>query len=70
VLQPTAGPPPDWFPDFLRYMAQMRLNADGEQEALKPLDWLALQERLRAVLHANVGSNTPYVRILRKHVEQ
>jgi WD40 repeat protein len=46
ALTPKAGPPPDWFPDFLRYMAQMRLNPDGALETLKAADWFALRERL------------------------
>ena len=70
IFPPTAGPPPKWFPDFLRYMAQMRLNSDGELETLKPADWLALQERLRAVLHASAGQDTPYLRLLRQWVRE
>jgi serine/threonine protein kinase len=68
ALPKSAGPPPEWFPDFLRYMAQMRLNSDGELETLKPADWLALRERLRGVLRANANAETPYLRILRKYV--
>ena len=70
VLPPTFGPPPEWFPDFLRYMAQMRLNEDGELETLKAADWLALREKLRAVLHASANADTPYLRILRKYVRE
>ena len=47
ILPPTAGPPPAWFADFLRYMAQMRLNSDGELETLKP-DGLARAARANA----------------------
>jgi dipeptidyl aminopeptidase/acylaminoacyl peptidase len=68
VLPPGAGPPPEWFPDFLRYMAQMRLNSDGEFETLKPDDWLALRERMRAVRRGSAALDTPYLRILRRHV--
>ena len=66
----TAGPPPAWFADFLRYMAQMRLNSDGELETLKTDDWLALRERLRAVRRASAGQDTPYLRILRRYVPE
>ena len=38
MLLKSAGPPPEWFPDFLRYLAQMRLNPDGELETLKTAD--------------------------------
>ncbi len=48
-------PPRHSFPDFLRYMPQMRLNSDGELEPLKPDDWRALQERMRAVRRACGG---------------
>ena len=51
-------------------MAQMRLNSDGELEALEPADWLALRERLRGVLRASAGQDTPYLRILRKYVRE
>ena len=70
ILLPTAGPPPEWFPDFLRYMAQMRLNTDGELETLKADDWLALRERMRAVRRAGAGQDTPYLRILRRFVPE
>ena len=70
VLPPSAGPPPEWFPDFLRYLAQMRLNSDGELETLKAEDWLALRERLRAVRRASAGTDTPYLAILRKYVRE
>jgi len=46
VLGTKAGPPPDWFTGFLRYMAQMRLTPDGALETLKAADWFTLRERL------------------------
>ena len=58
------------FPDFLRYLAQMRLNPDGELETLQAADWLALREKLRAVLRASANADTPYLRILRKYVRE
>ena len=70
LLPPSAGSPPDWFPDFLRYLAQMRLNSDGELETLKPGDWLALRERMRAVRRAGARQDTPYLRILRPFVPE
>ena len=65
-----AGPPPDRFPDFLRCLAQMRLNSDGQMETLKPDDWRALRARLRAVRRASAGQDTPYLRILRRFVSE
>jgi WD40 repeat protein len=70
VLPKDPGPLPEWFPDFLRYMAQMRLNPDGELETLKAADWLALRERLRAVRRASASTDTPYLRLLRKYVRE
>ncbi len=70
ALPNRVGPPPNWVPDFLRYMAQMRLNPDGELETLKAADWLALRERLRGVLRASASTDTPYLRILRKYVRE
>jgi hypothetical protein len=68
LFPPHAGPAPEWFPGFLRYTAQMRLNSDGELEALNSADRLALQKHLRVVLRANASADTPYLRILRKCV--
>ena len=68
VLSPSAGPPPEWFADFLRFVAQMRLNADGELEKLKPEDWLTLRERMRVVRRASAGHDTPYLHALRRFV--
>ena len=51
-------------------MARTRLNSDGELETLKAEDWLALRERLRAVLRASAGTDTPYLAILRKYVRE
>jgi WD40 repeat protein len=70
VLPKGTGPPPDWFPDFLRYLAQMRLNSDGELERLKSADWLALRDQLRGVLRTDAGKETPYLRILSRYVRE
>jgi hypothetical protein len=70
ALSPSAGAPPEWFADFLRYCAQMRLNSDGKLETYKPEDWQALRERMRAVRRASVGPDTPYLRILRNYVPE
>ncbi len=51
-------------------MAQMRLNSDGELETLKPDDWFALRERMRAVRRAGAGQDTPCLRILRRFVPE
>ena len=64
------GTSPEWFPDFLRYMAQMRLNSDGELETLKLDNWLALRERRREVRRAGAVQETPYLRILRRFVPE
>ena len=48
----------------------MRLNPDGELGTLKPADWFALRERLRAVRRASASADTPYLRILRKYVHE
>jgi hypothetical protein len=66
ILPPRAGPPPPWFADFLRYMAQKQLNADGELLPFSPDEWLALREKLRGVLRAEAGQTTAYLEILRR----
>jgi WD40 repeat protein len=70
IFPTTTDPPPTWFADFLRYLAQMRLNPDGELETLKTDDWLALRERLRAMRRSSEGQDTPYLRILRRYVPE
>ena len=70
ILPPRAGPPPPWFADFLRYMAQRRLNADGEMVTYTPDEWLALREKLRGVLRAEAGQTTAYLEILRRFVPE
>ena len=70
ILPPHAGPPPPWFADLLRYIAQRRLNADGEMVTLSPDEWLALQEKLRGVLRAEAGYTTAYLEILRRFVPE
>jgi hypothetical protein len=70
VMPKVAGPPPEWFRDFLSYMAQARLDSDGKLEMLKTADWFALQERLRGVLRASANADTPYLHVLRKYVRE
>jgi hypothetical protein len=70
ILPPHAGPPPPWFADFLRYMAQRRLNSDGEMIALSPDEWPALREKMRGVLPAEAGLTTAYLEILRRFVPE
>ncbi|MCX6878942.1 MAG: protein kinase [Verrucomicrobia bacterium] len=70
ILPPTAGPPPTWFPHFLRYLAQMRINGMGELETLQPAEWTELLERMKARRRATAGQETPYVRVLRRFVPE
>lgn len=65
VLPPTAGPPPRWFPDFLRYVAQAQLNSDGELEHLTRYSWTQQEHALRDVLSGNQKEDSPYLRALR-----
>ena len=51
-------------------LPQMRLKFDREPETLKPDDWLALRERMRAVRRAGAGQDTPYLRIIRRYVPE
>ena len=70
MLLPTAGPPPEWFPDFLRYVAQMRINGKGALEGFQPDDWLALRVLMRSKRKVTAGQDTPYVRLLRRLVPE
>jgi len=70
ILPPSAGVPPVWFPDFLHYMAQQRLNSNGELEPIPPNDWLALRDRLRQVVRETAAQDTLYLRVLRHFVHE
>lgn len=48
----TTAPPPAWFADFLRLMAQRKLNKDGELVMLSTDEFLALRSNLEAVVNA------------------
>ena len=64
LLPPSAGAPPEWFRDFLHFMAQRRLNSSGAIEAVPLADWLAMRERLRVAARAT--NETPFLRPLRQ----
>jgi hypothetical protein len=68
VLPPTADAPPEWFRDFLHYIAQRRLNSDGELEIISSSEWLGIRERLRQVAQNTSVPETPYLRVLRQFV--
>jgi len=70
LLPPRAGPPPMWFSEFLSYMAQRRLNTDGEMVTVSSDEWLALREKLRGVLRVAEGKQTSYLDILRRFVRE
>jgi hypothetical protein len=70
ILPPEAGALSPWLADFLHYMAQQRLNSDGELEPIRPADWLALRDRLRQVVRETAAQDTPYLRILRHFVHE
>jgi WD40 repeat protein len=65
ILPPNAGAPPAWFCDFLHYLAQERVNSEGEFEMLGAEEWLALRDRLRK-LPRTASRNDPYLQILRR----
>jgi hypothetical protein len=59
-----------WFVDFLHYMAQERLNSEGELEFIPASEWLPIRERLRKVVRETAAQDTPYLRILRHFVHE
>lgn len=69
ILPASAGPPPEWFRDLLHYLAQKRLNADGEMEWVTTEDWLVLRQRLRTVLRESKSKEEPYLATLRLFVQ-
>ncbi len=49
-LLATNDPPPSWFADFLRLMAQRKFNDDGELVAMAAGEFLALRDRLERIV--------------------
>jgi hypothetical protein len=70
VLPSGAGQTPEWFADFLRYMAQRQFNADGELETLKPDGLRVIQASLRAELLNGSSKDKHYLSVLRRWVPE
>ncbi len=68
VLPANAATPPDWFQDLLHYLAQKRINTDGEFEMLKPVEWLAIRSKLQEIARTSDGGNNPYLRVLHRQM--
>ncbi len=67
ILPPGSGLPPDWFPDFLRYMAQMKIGPSGGMETIEADEWLALREKLRAIAKATPAEkHDAYLQVLQR----
>ena len=69
IVPPGAEPPPAWFGDFLHYMAQMRLNPQGELEEIPPKDWLVLRDGLRHRRRQRSENQSFYDQILERFVQ-
>ena len=68
LLAPDAGAPPEWFRDFLHYMAQRRLNSEGGLEVVPLADWLGVRDRLHLVANKTGAAETTYLVLLRQFV--
>ncbi len=60
VLSTNSGPPPQWFREFLHFIAQRRLNSGGELEFIPLQEWLATRERLSVIRRSPVGADEAY----------
>ena len=71
VLPPSAGVPPEWFRDFLNYLAQKRLNQSGELEGISDLELMTIRDRLDMVAGSTrTEGEKPYLRVLRHFVHE
>jgi hypothetical protein len=71
VLPSTAGASPEWFRDFLQYLAQQRLNQDGELEWISSTELTTIRDRLLVVARASSTQvETPYLSVLRYFVHE
>ena len=51
---PSLPPPvPVWFPDFLRFLMQRKIDGDGHRRVLAPVEWEALRDRVTAAANAD-----------------
>jgi hypothetical protein len=70
VLPPKADPAPEWFCDFLQYLAQRRLNQDGELEWIPNTELKGIRDRLAMVARSTTAEETPYLHVLRHFVHE
>jgi WD40 repeat protein/serine/threonine protein kinase len=70
LLPPEAGPPPDWFPNFVRWIANRRFDAKGLMSPLWPAEKESIKRKLQAALRAAGAQNTPYLELLRHYVDK
>jgi hypothetical protein len=70
VLPPSAGAPPEWFRDFLPYLAQHRLNQDGELELIPCAKLMTIRDRLAIVARDSTAGETTHLRLLRHFVHE
>jgi len=71
VLPPGAGAPPEWFRDFLHYLAHQRLNQDGELKWIPSTELATIHDRLAmAADGSSAEGETPYLRVLRHFVHE
>jgi hypothetical protein len=69
ILPPSAGASPEWFRDFLQYLAQRRLNKDGELMWIPSTELATIHDRLAMAAHgSSTEGETPYLRVLRHFV--
>ena len=51
---PNLCPPvPEWFPDFLRFLLQHKIDSDGHRRVLTPVEWESMRSRITAAAHAD-----------------
>jgi len=71
VLPLGAGAPPEWFRDFLHYLAHQRLNQDGELKWIPSTELATIHDRLAMAAHgSSTEGETPYLRVLRHFVHE
>lgn len=69
LLPANPGPPPEWFTEFLYYMAGEQFDEDGQSYLYRGIELRSIRDHLQSVLNAAASSHSPYLDVLRYYLK-
>lgn len=69
ALPENAGPPPEWFPEFLYYMAGEQFDEDWQTYLYRGYELRSIREHLQSVLNAAAPAHSPHLDVLRYYLK-